>query len=395
MESKEREKIKKLILLFLTSNITEQETDELNNWRNKDAKNEEIFQRMTSWEHLGNSIKRFKRSDTLNEKEWQLIRQRTVRNEKRFHIKSFLKYAAIIVFPLIIGVTLYITSRNIDSTTKRDKLLASISYHGPKALLVLSDGSTVDLEKKSTLSEETLNNLNAVRIGDTLKYGINNYGDSEKINKIIIPRASDYNVILSDGTVVYLNSESELSYPEVFGKNIRKVSVKGQAFFKVSRDEKRPFIVEVNGMQIKVLGTSFCVNAFEDDENVMTTLIEGKVKIISGNNSYDLIPGQQAILDVKTKDIKICEVNVDLYTSWKDGRIVFERTSLKEIMNYLSRIYSINVIFNDKADEAIPFSINITKYNNFQQIVELMEKTNRVEFELLKDGGNINTIVVK
>lgn len=396
MELKERNRIKKLILLFLTSNITFQEIDELNDWRNKNAKNEEIFQRMISVEHLENSIRRFKKSDLFNDREWQLIRQRTFGNEKRFNIRTFLKYAAILILPLIVGVTLYIANRNIDSTTKRDKQFASISYHGPKALLVLSDGSIVDLEKKSNLKEEILNNVNAVRVGDTLKYGMNTSDvDKEKINRIIIPRACDYSVILSDGTVVYLNSESELSYPEEFNKNIRKVSVKGQVFFNVSRDEKRPFIVDVNGMQIKVLGTSFCINAFEDEDNVITTLIEGKVKIISDNSSCDLIPGQQAILDIKTKDIKISEVNVDLYTSWKDGRIVFDKTSLKQIMNYLSRIYSIKVIFNNKKDELIPFSINITKYNNFLEIVKLLEMTNRVKFELLNDENNVNTIIVK
>ena len=392
-----QDKIKKLILLYITGEIPDQELKELNDWRSKDIRNEKIFLRMTSPEYLDRSIKKFLKNEEFEEQEWLKIRNRTVGRKRHPAIYQLLKYAAALIIPVIVGGTLYYYfSRNTpDSNFGQREELSTITHQGSKAILVLSDGSALKLDQKRYIDEKILERNNVISVGDTIKYGKKvNKGDSAEINTLIIKRANDFNIILSDGTSVYLNSESELTYPVCFGEKARKVSVKGQAYFVVTKDEKRPFIVDVNGIQIKVLGTSFCVSAFEDEEDIVTTLVEGRVKIISGTNSYNLVPGQQAILNIKSEDIVIRDVNVEFYTSWKDGRIVFDKTPLKDIMRYLSRIYSVDVVFENKTNELLPFSMNITKYNNFLEIVELIEKTNKVQFDLINEGEE-KVLIVK
>lgn len=398
MKSLEKYSIKKLILLYITGNLNDNEKEALNEWRKEKPYNEMLFSKMTSLEHLNDSFKKFVRDDSFNHKEWMSIKSRTIDKSRRKKIALITKYAAILIIPIVAGAIMYLQYGKSQerSREQRKEKLELVTHKGAKALLVLSNGSTIALDSINQKEQSEYSNINVQIKGDTLDYSKSGQipDKEEALNKLIIQRGSSYNLLLSDGTLIYLNAESELSYPVNFNGTERKVALNGQAFFEVASDSKRPFKVEIGDVQIEVLGTSFGVQAYKSEEKVLTTLTHGKVSLLIKESSYELTPGKQAIFDTQSGDITIRNVDVEQYTAWKDGRIVFENTPLRDIMTYLSRLYDIDILFENKSKESIPFSINITKYNNFYEIAELLEKTNQVKIEL-DQNENSKFLIIK
>ena len=148
-------------------------------------------------------------------------------------------------------------------------------------------------------------------------------------SEIRIPRGGEYKVVLPDGTVVWLNAESSLRFPTVFTGKERKVYAKGELYFDVKHDENKPFIVRINDVSVRVLGTKFCISAYPENEGIMTTLEQGVVQVTSGDNQMVLKPGYQAVVDQRSGKISQRAVELSLYTSWVRG--VFEYLSLIHI----------------------------------------------------------------
>lgn len=205
-----------------------------------------------------------------------------------------------------------------------------------------------------------------------------------------IPRGGEYVLVLSDGTTVYLNAESELTYPVKFSGKDRRVCLKGEAYFEVERDTCKPFIVEANSLEIQVLGTEFGVRAYGDEECVRTTLKKGKVSVESEGCGVILTPNMQASFDKKTSQMDVREVNVDLFLGWKDGRLIFDNCSLEDILKDLGKWYDFDVRYAREDARLIPFSLNIKKHDAFAEVLQLLEDTGCVKFDI-RD----NVVVVK
>ena len=203
---------------------------------------------------------------------------------------------------------------------------------------------------------------------------------------IEIPRGGEYVVRLEDGTVVYLNSESELRIPVHFGSEERLVWLKGEAYFNVEHESKRRFIVRTDRADVSVLGTEFGVRAYADEKKFLTTLVKGSVEVKSENNVHRIEPGEQAKVD-NAGSIAVAKVNTDEFVAWKLGRIVFTDARLEDIMNELQRWYDFNVFYTNSELKELRFSMDIVKYKEVSEIFDLMEKIRRVSFEV--NGNNV------
>lgn len=395
------ENIEHLIVRYILGTISDGDLKILNNWRGESEKNEALFNKLVSLENLNKNIERFVVSDDKLEEEWNRIRGKiNFTKSRRQPLWSYVKYAAILLVPLLIAAGIFLSeyrhNRKTEQQEKDNEVFASIIYNGSKAKLILPEGEVLTLGGGESVEELTAQNSNLKEVGDTLKYksSVPTPLMSMAYHTLVVPRGSDFSVILSDGTKVYLNSESELKYPISFAADNRSVTVKGEAFFEVSKDVNRPFIVNMGGMEIKVLGTSFATRYFENENKFYTTLVEGSVTLRSGSKRCLLSPGQQAVVDSVNDELHIKEVNTELYTSWKEGKIVFDRAPLHSILSYLSRLYSVDFVYENVNVRDVLFSLNISKYDSFLQIKELLEKTNKVAFEI-DNEHDINRIIVK
>ena len=200
-------------------------------------------------------------------------------------------------------------------------------------------------------------------------------------NTLSIPRGGQYEVILPDGSKVWLNAESALHFPTAFKGNQREVVLTGEAYFEVAKNKEKPFQVKVGDMSIKVLGTHFNVNASADENSIKTSLLEGSVKIIKGNKSDLLKPGQQAILNKKENILKIANADMNEVMAWKNGLFQFEGSDITTIMRQIGRWYDMEVIYAGK----IPvrrFQGKISRRAQLSEVLEILKLSN-VKFSVV------------
>lgn len=377
--------IARLVTLYLRDELGADEARELEEWRAVSVRHEEIFQRMISASHLEASVRRFVRSDAEQEAEWQLIRRRTQGIERKL-IRKIFRYAALWILPLLIGGGIFYFIRPMEKAEEQN--VVAFEPGGSHAILELGDGSRVDLG--DSLRRMDVQGKGWQILQDSLKYQVEERSVTEEYHTLKVPRGGEYTLFLADGTKVFLNAESSLKYPVHFAGDLRKVKLKGEAYFEVKRDPVRPFIVDVNDLQVKVLGTSFGVRAYAEEENIWTTLVAGKVHVLTGGKEFNLNPSEQAVYHKGANAVKIASVDTELYVGWKDGRLVFDNCPLEQILRDLGRWYSFEVFYANQQAREIPFSLNVRKHEKFAQVLELMRNTGKVQFEI-----NKNTVIVR
>ena len=306
----------------------------------------------------------------------------------RYQVKRYLKYAAIIVAFVLAGGTWWMVKENPEEIISVELSETSMLSPGtPKAYILFSSGQRMDLtttEHDTMIMEKGMQ----VRVGSSGKISYVP-GDSGSIlkqeivyNTIVVPRGGEYKLELADGTLVWLNSDSELRYPVKFAGSQRDVWLKGEGYFEVSKNPEKPFRVVVDDMIVKVLGTSFNINAYKDRGNILTTLVSGKVDIqdMSGKSLVVMSPNQQ--VDFRHGKISVQEVDVTRFVSWIDGKFYFNDMTLENIMSQLQRWYDIEVFFVDEELKSYPFTGVIRRDFTAGQIFEIIEKTTRVKFNV-------------
>lgn len=209
-----------------------------------------------------------------------------------------------------------------------------------KAILTLGDGRHVELDSMAT----------GARVGLVVKEdsGRISYKDAlsavAQINSLATPRGGRFNITLHDGTRVWLNAASKLTYLTAFGSSERTVELTGEAYFEVAQDADRPFRVKVNGLRVNVLGTSFNVMAYPDESSVNTTLVEGRVQVSDGKASRLLQPHQQAVADLKTGRITVMDADISKALAWKNDLFIFNNADFEWILREISRWYDIEFV---------------------------------------------------
>ena len=212
-------------------------------------------------------------------------------------------------------------------------------------------------------------------------------------NELIIPKGRSYSLVLSDGTRVWLNSESSIRYPVSFGKGERRVKISGEAFFYVKHDAGRVFVAETENYNIKVLGTKFNISSYLDEDVAAATLVSGSISISSGNISHQeeavVSPGEQFRYNKSNKTIEITKVDTELYTSWVDNNLRIDQMSLEDIFKILCRRYDIDVFFIDEQAKHQKFSGKIPLNDKLNIILDQIAKVSKVEFQIEKRIINI------
>lgn len=316
---------------------------------------------------------------------WKQIQPR-INNFPRYQVKRYLKYVAIFVAFVLVGVTWWIAKENSGNVSKlsvNKALVPGIS----KAYILFSEGQRMDLtttERDTTIEEKGMR-VSVASCGKVSYVPVDSssvLGEKIVYNTIVVPRGGEYKLELADGTLVWLNSDSELRYPVRFVGDWRDVQLKGEGFFKVNKNPEKPFRVMVGNMVVKVLGTSFNVNAYKDQDNILTTLVSGKVDIqdVSGKSLIVMEPNQQ--VDFQHGKVSVKEVDAAKCVAWIDGKFYFNDMTLENIMSQLQRWYDIEVFFTDEGLKSYPFTGVVRRDLAAGQIFEIIEKTTQVKFNI-------------
>ena len=295
MLSKE-EHIARLIFLHVQGMTDNAQEKELNEWRSVSPRHEELFQRMLSSEYVEKSISRFVKTEEEKERGWWQLQQKARSGRSVRKIKWF-PYAAAIVLILSVGGVFYFFGDK-----KQAEILPVAKYEvqlpGSRAVLILPDGRKVDLENEVLRSDLAQSDSLLLISTRSLKYrDIDSPDTTEVFHTLEIPRGGEYLLTLSDGTIIYLNSESTLSFPVKFQGKERKVYLTGEAYFKVAKNTEHPFVVTAGELEVLVTGTTFGVRAYKDEKDIQTTLESGQVTVRVEGKSVKLVPNKQVLFN--------------------------------------------------------------------------------------------------
>jgi transmembrane sensor len=258
---------------------------------------------------------------------------------------------------------------------------------GNKAKLLLGDGSVVALEgtPNGVIKEEAgtrINKLDGQLIYDASQAAVNGLlkGKETVFNTIITPRGGQYQVILPDGSKVWLDAASSLSYPTAFTGKERHVELHGEAYFEVAENKNKPFTVDVDDMRVDVLGTHFNVMAYEDEHAIKTTLLEGAVKVTKGDAAHTLKAGEEASLNRETGALTVGDADGDAAVAWKNGFFQFEGASIETVMRQIARWYDVDVAYTGVTGKH--FRGMISRSVNVSEVFEMLELTGEVHFKM-------------
>jgi len=349
---------------------------------------------LDSYQGKENLLNDFKTGGTQDseKKIWeQIVTQIDTKSTKKktFPFQSYIMYAAAASVVLFLAVTVFFQKKDTTPAIVNQP----IEIGTDKATLTLEDGSAIALEKGKTYNNEHVNST-----GEALVYQSDNKSKIEEVvyNYLTIPRGGQFYVELSDGTKVWLNSESKLKYPVTFKKGAsRDVElVYGEAYFDVSSSTNHDgasFNVNFKGQHIEVLGTEFNVKAYQDETTTFTTLVEGEIALSANNQKEILQPNQQATVSQSNENIAIKVVDVYNEISWKDGVFSFKRKTLNQIMKVISRWYDVNVVFENKALETTTFRGALGKDQSIQDIMDSIKNASIISVIEIKN----KTIYIK
>ncbi len=322
-----------LIIRYLSGDSSDEDTQRLFFWINSNSENESLFftikdlYEASAWQQI--------KKEANTENEWLKI-QKTIQNNythKKFNysiLKRVLSYAAIFLFGMF--ATYLITQQ-----TKQSFLVSSSC--------------------KSSLT------------------------------KVVTGKGERTKIILPDGTKVWVNACSSLSYNGNYGNKYRIVHLDGEAFFEVKKDANKPFIVNSMGFNIKAHGTSFDVSAYKEDKKVSAVLVEGSISFRQNNddNQQLIKPGQKIAYSQKENTIRVDNVDTDNYTAWRTGEYRFEQLTFEEVAKRMERIYNINFVFKNSEAKKIPFTGTFFSYESLDKILMVININTAIRFVKNKD----------
>lgn len=260
-----------------------------------------------------------------------------------------------------------------------------IAPGGTRGILTLSNGKQIVLSAisgKDTIAKEGDEQEVTIKMGanGVITYIINPNADASKddpdsFNTLSTPTGGQYNIVLADGTKVYLNTVSSIKYPTQFNGDQRVVELEGEAYFEVAKNKNKPFIVKSSNQSIEVLGTHFNVHAYNNESVLKTTLLEGSVAVSYKNQKSILKPGQQSSVSDNFAKIKIREVDTEAAIAWKNGRFKFDNADLKTVMKQLERWYGIKVEYRGDVSD-VRFNGGTFMNKNLSEVLKVLELSN-------------------
>ena len=327
-----------------------------------------------------------------NDEEEFLHLEKSIYDQKSRRMTLRWSIAASII--LLVGLFVGRTINGVRDMHEEQELAKNVMQPGTlKAVLMMADGKEVVLEQGQNLNILLNERVRVATSNRGIVYEEHGKGVvTEEYNKLTTPIGGEYSLVLSDGTKVFLNADSELKYPVEFSDGKRIVDLKGEAYFEVHKDSLRPFVVRVNGAEVTVLGTSFNVNTYGDDGQIYTTLVNGAVRVSSVKNGQAevLKPGMQSVMDVQSGQLTVREVDVEPYVAWREGRFVFRAMTLDLIMRQLQRWYDFEVFYQNPELKDYEFRGVIKRDMDLDKVLSVIKVTTNVDFEV---KGKVITII--
>lgn len=375
--------IVELVSKYMTGELTGVEQESLDNWLSLSEDNRKWFYEVTEKEFVCRKRQELRSIDVKGG--WKaLSRKRIKENRRRLRIRV-LKYACI--FMLLVVSSMYFFMQRVDREEIISEESAEILPGTSRAILYMANGSIIDLANhdRDSLREVDGTIIGLDRESITYKNAVDSVVSSDLYNELVIPRGGEYVLTLADGTLVCLNAGSKLRFPVQFNGSYRKVELEGEGYFQVVRNEKMPFVVSASGVNVTVLGTEFNVSNYPENGDVQTTLIKGKVQVTlsEDTNSYILHPGEQAVYNKESGEITVVNVDVSYVTAWREGRLRFRDRPLKEIMDFISRWYDVDVVYEDEEVKNYLFGCNFNRHETVTPLLELFQSTEVVRFEVI------------
>lgn len=347
-----------------------------------------LLQRHSSWDTYVMGEK-----ESVQNEIYQSLLNKVANQQKSVRIFPLWKYLSAAVILIIAGFSVYFFS--IKTNVESQQQNAAIVPGSNNAVLTLADGRKVNLSKVGNGALLKQAGIQITKSADgQLLYSVLDQGNTASLatyNTIETPRGGQYQVILPDGTKVWLNAASALKFPLSFASMPdRKVELKGEAYFEVAKDKTHPFRVISQDQEVKVLGTHFNINSYKEEGAIKTTLLEGSVVVTSnynknGSESVRIKPGEQAVLT--DKGINVVEKDVEQVIDWKNGDFIFQQESLKQIMNRIGRWYDVKVVYDQDVNQSLTFSGQVSRSKNIAEILKNLESTGEIRFEV--NGANI------
>jgi len=334
-----------LMSRYISGLIDFGELQELDNWKKESEGNAKLFEELLDEANQKQAIARMQGYDskaTLQKLRQAIVTSQKVKSIRRLWIR--IAAAGTVLFVVGIFALFILKQKDVNLTTSLKPHPQYVPPGTDKAILTLANGKKVIINPKSSgliAMQGGIQVSNAK--GGTLVYRASGETNSNmhQYNTIETPRAGKYSIQLPDGTKVWLNAASSLRYPVAFKGNIREVILSGEGYFEVAKDKTKPFIVQAAGQKVTVLGTHFNINAYNDEPQITTTLVEGSVHVEGGGNDGLLKPGQHSLF--AQGKFKIEKADVYSATAWKSGQLAFLRTDLKAVLRQVSRWYDIDI----------------------------------------------------
>lgn len=392
-----KERIHYLLEAYISKQANVAEETELMNWILEAGEDSELKNYVLEiWNQ-------YQQSEDLSYVNWNeiyssVMQAPVVSMKPRVKTKTMLWFrsvAAVIIVALAAGTYFYFNLRSHQQiATLQQKQDDIAPPSGNKAVLTLANGTRIELD---STGNGTLAMQGKIKIIKQSGGAISYTGNAEGVisyNTLIVPRGSKpINLVLSDGSKVWINVGSSLTYPVAFTGNERKVKITGEAYFEVVHNEKMPFVVQNGDLQVKDLGTHFNVNTYDDEVSEKITLLEGLVQVSRNSSSELLKPGQQAsISNNGNNNIKVLnDVNIDEVVAWKNGKFMFDNnTDIGTIMRQISRWYNVDIEYQGNISQR--FWGSISKNVNVSQVLKILEATGSVKFKV--EGNKIIVIPV-
>lgn len=366
--------IAKLICKERITGLDDSERRQLDSWKNESKEGERVFLNLKriSTEELE---KRYDEVDV--DMKWEDFKKRQQQGKRNIRVGVIV--AASICLLIISGLWLWLGG------AKEERIVLAKQGRQNNVCLVLSTGEVVDISNVEQ-DEVKLDKGTKLYSGNRLEYVRPDSLHKKELefNQLIIPKGTFYHLVLSDGTKVWLNADSKIKYPVSFGKDKREVSLHGEGYFEVAKDSTRPFIVSTDKMDVKVLGTTFDVNTYEDEGKSFVVLVEGLVEVSAGKGESRIItPGHMAevnMYDVQAK-IRVSRCDTEHYVAWKNGNFSFRHASLTEILKRVSRYYDVTVIREQVFEEEY-YTGDVSSDVSLESLLAVIESSTSVSFKV-------------
>lgn len=366
--------IAKLICKERLVGLDDSERKQLDSWCGESDKKERVFSHLQNI----NTDELENRYEEVNvDRKWCDFKKLQSRKKRRIGVS--ISVAASIC--LLISIALWFWAKPLED----ERVVLAVQGKQNNISLVLANGETVDISNPQK-GKVKLDQGAKLYEGKRLEYTRTDSSREKELeyNELIVPKGTFYHLILSDGTKVWLNADSRIKYPVSFGKGKREVSLHGEGYFEVSRDTSRPFIVSTDKIDVKVLGTTFDINTYEDEGKSFVVLVEGLVEVSAGRGESRIItPGDMAEVNMHGvhAGIQVSKCDVGHYTAWKDGNFSFRNASLTEILKRVSRYYDVTIIREQTFEEEY-YTGDLSRDVSLESLLSVVEASTSVSFKV-------------